>query len=283
MKKLISVVSNVQAHVLLCSSAAVLLSACGGGTVDNAPSSQTAAYMTSAQTTAGGAVAAQGATSATPDSAVSSGAHVAAADNAAAADNVAADNVAAAEPAGVANTSADADTGTAVAGAYDSPEITAAAIGAEAAPVASPEDSTRLLASFTSGSAATTTTGKHLYVATTGSDSNPGTQAKPVKTIGRADALASAGYTIHVAPGTYRVSAPSLGSVGIKTTKSGTSAAHIKFVSDVKWGAKIVVSGTGITWDFRYLRYGPSRHPGRRRQPQHEQELHPRPDHQRRL
>ena len=92
---------------------------------------------------------------------------------------------------------------------------------------------------------------KDLYVSTTGSDSNPGTQAAPVKTIARADALASAGTVIHVAAGTYRVSAPSLDNAGIKTSKSGTSTARIKFVSDVKWGAKIIVSGTGITWDSR--------------------------------
>ena len=99
--------------------------------------------------------------------------------------------------------------------------------------------------------AAAAATGKHLYVATTGSDSNPGTQAKPVKTIARADALASAGYTIHVAPGVYQVAAPSTGSVGIRTTKSGTAAARIKFVSDVKWGAKIVFSGTGMAWNSK--------------------------------
>jgi len=91
----------------------------------------------------------------------------------------------------------------------------------------------------------------NIYVSPTGSDSNPGTQAAPVKTITRADALASAGSTIHVAAGTYYVSAPYLGSAGIKTTKSGTATARIRFVSDVKWGAKIVVSGTGITWDSR--------------------------------
>jgi hypothetical protein len=92
---------------------------------------------------------------------------------------------------------------------------------------------------------------KDLYVATTGSDSNPGTLAKPVKTIARADALASAGTVVHVAAGIYRVSAPGKDNAGIKTSKSGTAAAHIKFVSDVKWGAKIIVSGTGITWDSR--------------------------------
>ena len=92
---------------------------------------------------------------------------------------------------------------------------------------------------------------KDLYVSTTGSDSNPGTQTAPVKTIARADALASAGTIVHVAAGTYRVSAPSLDNAGIKTSKSGTATARIKFVSDVKWGAKIIVSGTGITWDSR--------------------------------
>ena len=93
--------------------------------------------------------------------------------------------------------------------------------------------------------------GMNLYVSPTGLDSNPGTQAAPVNTIGRADALASAGYTIHVAPGTYRVAAPSAGSNGITTVKSGTSSARIRFVSDVKWGAKIIVSGTGITWNSK--------------------------------
>ena len=95
------------------------------------------------------------------------------------------------------------------------------------------------------------TTGKHLYVATTGSDSNPGTQAKPLKTIARADALASAGTTIHVASGVYKVAAPATGSVGIRTVKSGTATARIKFVSDVKWGAKIVFSGTGMAWNSK--------------------------------
>lgn len=91
----------------------------------------------------------------------------------------------------------------------------------------------------------------HIYVSPTGSDSNPGTQTRPVKTITRADYLATPGSVIHVASGTYYVSAPSAGSVGIRTSKSGTATARIKFVSDVKWGAKIRVSGTGITWDSR--------------------------------
>jgi parallel beta-helix repeat protein len=98
--------------------------------------------------------------------------------------------------------------------------------------------------------AAATVTG-NLYVASTGSDSNPGTQAAPLKTIARADALSRAGYVIHVAPGTYKVAAAASGSAGIKTVKSGTATARIRFVSDVKWGAKIVFSGTGLGWNSK--------------------------------
>ncbi|KLU38229.1 hypothetical protein AB595_02985 [Massilia sp. WF1] len=107
-----------------------------------------------------------------------------------------------------------------------------------------------LLLASAAGSASAAN-GKDLYVSPSGKDSNPGTQAAPLLTIARADALAGPGYTIHVAPGTYKVAAPSLGSVGIRTSRSGTASARIKFVSEVKRGAKIVVSGTGITWNSK--------------------------------
>jgi hypothetical protein len=89
---------------------------------------------------------------------------------------------------------------------------------------------------------------KNYYVATTGSDANPGSEDAPFLTIAHADSRASAGDTIHVAPGTYKVAAPSLHSNGIVTRKNGTSSARIKFVSDLKGGAKIVVSGIGTAW-----------------------------------
>jgi hypothetical protein len=89
---------------------------------------------------------------------------------------------------------------------------------------------------------------RNYYVATTGSDANPGTEDAPFLTIAHADSRASAGDTIHVAPGTYEVSAPSRHSNGIITRKDGTPSARIKFVSDVKGGAKIVVSGIGTAW-----------------------------------
>ncbi|QJE03623.1 DUF4214 domain-containing protein [Massilia forsythiae] len=92
----------------------------------------------------------------------------------------------------------------------------------------------------THAAAAATTSIYHLYVSTSGSDSNTGTQAKPFKTITKAAAAAKAGTTVHVAAGTY---------AGNVTTKvSGTSSNRIVFLSDTKWGAKIVGSGTEAMW-----------------------------------
>ncbi|MEN3365921.1 MAG: hypothetical protein V7606_3195 [Burkholderiales bacterium] len=71
-----------------------------------------------------------------------------------------------------------------------------------------------------------------LYVATTGSDDNPGTPAAPFKTITKAATQAPPGTTVHVAPGTY---------VGAVVTRAnGTATARIRYVSDTRWGAKIV-------------------------------------------
>lgn len=93
--------------------------------------------------------------------------------------------------------------------------------------------------------------GRHLYVAPDGADTNPGTRSAPFQTIGRADAAAAPGDTIHVAAGTYAVAAPGAHSAGIQTRRSGTQAARIKFIASPRWGARIVVSGTGIAWRSR--------------------------------
>lgn len=70
------------------------------------------------------------------------------------------------------------------------------------------------------------------YVSTTGSDSNPGTESAPFKTLQKAASVAQPGMTIRVAPGTYN------GDVYVTT--SGTQTAPITFASQSKWGAKIV-------------------------------------------
>jgi hypothetical protein len=218
MMKLVTVVSNVRISHLVCCSAAVLLAACGGGSTDLAEGQPT---QTAATSYTSGATLSAATTAGTDDSAVGT------------------TTASGTEPV----------SGAMVEPAFDSPAPTTVVADAEPASDTGPEGSTRLLAQSTMVPAAAAV--KHLYVAATGSDSNPGTQAAPLKSIARADALASAGYTIHVAPGIYKVAAPSTGSVGIRTIKSGTATARIKFVSDVKWGAKIVFSGTGMAWNSK--------------------------------
>jgi parallel beta-helix repeat protein len=87
-----------------------------------------------------------------------------------------------------------------------------------------------------------------LYVSTSGNDSNPCTQASPCLTINHVSALATPGTTVHVMPGTYNFNA----SEPIRTATSGTASAPITYVSDSKWGAKLVNSwyqaGGGATW-----------------------------------
>ena len=84
------------------------------------------------------------------------------------------------------------------------------------------------------------------YVATTGSDSNPGTQSAPFLTFQRAANVATAGTTVHVAPGTYNNATycrmPSLGVGGYSAVcmqTSGKAGSPITFISDTRWGAKL--------------------------------------------
>ncbi len=85
-----------------------------------------------------------------------------------------------------------------------------------------------------------------LYVSPSGSDSNSGSQAAPFLTILAASQHAQAGTTVHVAAGTY--------AGGFTTAASGTSSAHITYVSDTPYGAKIVgggapANGLGAWWN----------------------------------
>src|SRR5438270_13262023 len=85
-----------------------------------------------------------------------------------------------------------------------------------------------------------------IYVSTTGSDSNSGTQTSPFATILAASQAAQPGTTVHVAAGTYYG--------GFQTTASGTSSAPIHYVSDTRWGASIVPSPSSTSefgWDQR--------------------------------
>jgi hypothetical protein len=81
----------------------------------------------------------------------------------------------------------------------------------------------------------------HYYVSVSGSDSNSGSSSSPWLTINHASNAISAGsqpVVIHVAPGNYNLTS----STCIKTTVSGSSAAPITFISDQRWGAKVIGS-----------------------------------------
>jgi hypothetical protein len=77
-----------------------------------------------------------------------------------------------------------------------------------------------------------------LYVSPSGSDTSSCSQSAPCRQISRAASLAGPDTTVHVAPGTY--------AGGFTTTASGTASARIKYVSDIKWGARI--SDSSESW-----------------------------------
>lgn len=110
--------------------------------------------------------------------------------------------------------------------------------GEEAA--TSSSGNTQLLANASISTGATLpSTAHHLYVAPDGSDNNPGTQSAPFKTIQKASEVVVPDSTVHVAPGTY------VG--GITTSTSGSADGRIYFISDKKWGARIVPPSSGGT------------------------------------
>jgi len=85
--------------------------------------------------------------------------------------------------------------------------------------------------------------GRNLYVSAAGADSSDGSATHPWATIQHAADQATPGDTIHVAPGSY--------ASAVTTVASGTSSAHIRFLSDVKWGAKIVAASSYTAWENR--------------------------------
>ena len=76
-----------------------------------------------------------------------------------------------------------------------------------------------------------------LYVSPNGSDSNNGSQEAPFRSIVAASKSAQPGTVVHVAAGNY--------SGGFTTTSSGSTDAHILYVSDTPGAAKIVGAGGG--------------------------------------
>src|SRR5437773_3838467 len=86
--------------------------------------------------------------------------------------------------------------------------------------------------------------GANYYVAPAGSDGNPCTATAPCYTLQRVSQLLSPGDNAHVAAGNYTWSY-----AGNRVTKSGTAAAPITYISDVKWGAKITGADCSSIWN----------------------------------
>ncbi len=84
-----------------------------------------------------------------------------------------------------------------------------------------------------------------LFVSPSGADTNPGTQAAPFRTIERASRAATAGVTIRVMPGTY--------AGGFQTTASGTAEAPVRYVSESRYGAKIVPPASSASTRGSYV------------------------------
>ena len=196
MKKLATVVSDLRLHTMLCCSAAVLLTACGGSAPEtgNATQSPMAAPSASVDTEQPVATLATPLADATP------------ADDVAAFSTVLDDVAPASE-----------------------------------APATRLDGAPQQLAMMDTGNVSpAAATIYHLYVSTSGNDAASGSISAPFRTIGRAARAVKPSTTVHVAAGTYREN--------IKTTIHGTATARIQYVSDTKWGAKIIGSGTEILW-----------------------------------
>jgi hypothetical protein len=91
-------------------------------------------------------------------------------------------------------------------------------------------------------------------VATTGSDSNPGTQAAPFRTIQKGADVALPGDTVLVGDGIYTDTDGDGFIVYIRSERGGSAGKPITFKSQNKWGAKL--DGRSNTASMGFLFYG---------------------------
>jgi hypothetical protein len=285
--KQINIVFNARINALLCSSTAILLSACGGAS-DGATGTptQTAAYVDSVANTAAQPAAEPVATdAATAGSGAASDFTVsgyagnpvagagsvngaiasAAAGGAATASTTAQSTPSSTQPHLLASVTSVASASTEVNNLYQTllgrPADSAglaywSQAVANGVPIASVEAAIRSSAEYISTHPAAGTGGApvsvpatayNYYVAPNGSDSAAGTKAAPFKTLAKAAKTATKG-------GTTVWVAPGTYDGGIKTTANGTAAARIYWVSTTKWGARVVPpasSANNNAWDNR--------------------------------
>ena len=91
------------------------------------------------------------------------------------------------------------------------------------------------------------------YVATTGSDSGPGTQSQPFRTIQHAADIVNAGDTVLVSDGTYTMTAGNAcGSAVVCLTRGGTGSAWVTFRSINPQGAKLSGQSNSVRYGFEF-------------------------------
>jgi hypothetical protein len=88
-------------------------------------------------------------------------------------------------------------------------------------------------------------TGAHYHVSPAGNDAHDGSAAHPWRTIQKAALAAVPGSTVHVAPGSY---------IGpVETARDGMETAPIRFLSTVRWGARVSYTGAAAQQVWRNL------------------------------
>jgi hypothetical protein len=217
---------SLRLNALLCCSAAVLLTACGGAAdTAGAAGSQTAATVSTSADAVSSVEPNQADAAASAASGASSSFEMSGYDGSLA-------STGAAESAQTAQSDSPAD---------GAPRLLA--VIKSSSPTTEPAPAPTTTASLTTTPATT----YNYYVSPTGSDTAAGTKAAPFKTLARAaKAAIKPSTTVWVAPGTY--------AGGIKTTANGTATGRIYWVSTTKWGAKIVPPSSSTNnnaWDNR--------------------------------
>ena len=99
-------------------------------------------------------------------------------------------------------------------------------VGSNPQPVPCSGSNSSSSSSMSSGSSSSIGAGNdgNYYVALNGSDSNPGTMARPFATLQKAIDVATPGQLVYVRGGVYRIVNPAIRSAGVNFWKSGTSA-----------------------------------------------------------
>lgn len=224
------IVTFPRAATLLCSSLAILLTACGGGdAVDAGP-----ALEARAAATAAGSDSALAQPAGVPGEELNTAAPAASQAAASAAEEAAA-------PSAAPSASTDAF---ALAGYEDGPFVEDNGSQPATVLAAATVSSGALADGTVTPAVVVPATTYKLYVSPSGNDNNTGSATSPFRTLARAANSTRPSTTVFVAPGTY--------SGGFKTTIHGSSSGHIYYVSTTKWGARIVgSSATSFAWDNR--------------------------------